>query len=154
MYQIVPRTVTEQPTLVVRGKVCAEHIGSWLSRAYREIGDHAARAGVGFSGPAFALFRPIESELLEFEVEAGFPVASAARGDGTVESSRLPGGDAATTLHMGSYDTLAGAHEAVEAWIAGQGYPTDRPCWEVYYSDPISEPDANRWRTEIVQLYR
>lgn len=154
MYDIVPRTLQEQPTLVVRGRACAEHIGTWLADAYRNVGDHAARTGARFAGPPFASFKPIDSELLEFEIEAGFPVASKAAGAGDVESSTLPGGTAATTLHIGPYESLGRAHEAVDCWVAEHGSARDTPCWEVYYSDPMSEPDANRWRTEIVQLYR
>jgi effector-binding domain-containing protein len=154
MYEIVPRTLLEQPTLVVRGRACAEHIGTWLADAYRKVGDHAARTGARFAGPPFASFRPLDSELLEFEIEAGFPVAARASGAGDVASSAQPGGTAATTLHIGPYESLARAHEAVDCWVAEHGIARDTPCWEVYYSDPISEPDANRWRTEIVQLYR
>jgi effector-binding domain-containing protein len=154
VYQIVPRTLTEQQTLVMRGKVCAEHIGSWLAEAYRAVGDHAQRHGVRFTGPPFASYRPLDSELLEFEVEAGFPVSAPTAGGAEVEASILPGGRAATTWHTGPYESLACAHEALERWMIENGSSIDGPCWEVYYSDPMSEPDPVRWRTEIVKLYR
>lgn len=153
MYEIVPRTLREQPTLVVRGRVCAEHIGTWLADAYRSIGDHAAKTGARFTGPPFASFKPLDTELLEFEIEAGFPVVAATPGGGDVVSSTLPGGTAATTLHVGPYELLGRAHEAVDCWVAEHGVARDTPCWEVYYSDPMSEPDATQWRTEIVQPY-
>lgn len=153
MYQIVTRTLPEQPTLVVRGKADAEHLGSWLARAYRTVGDYAARTGARFSGPPYATYRPLDTELCEFEVEAGFPVASAGIGNGTVEATTLPGGRAATTWHVGPYDTLAAAHEALDRWIDAHGGTLNGRCWEVYYSDPVSEPDSSRWRTEVVKLY-
>jgi effector-binding domain-containing protein len=96
----------------------------------------------------------LDSELLEFEVEAGFPVSAPAAGGAHVEASVLPGGRAAATWHTGPYESLACAHEALERWMTDNGASTDGPCWEVYYSDPMSEPDPARWRTEIVKLYR
>lgn len=155
MYQIAPRTLPEQPTIAMHGKADAEHIGFWLSAAYRAVGDHAARIGAQFSGPPYARYRPMDTELCEFEIEAGFPVASPASGirDGTVEAGTLPGGRAATTWHVGPYDSLACAHEAIDRWITERGGATDGPCWEVYYSDPISEADSRRWRTEVIKLY-
>jgi effector-binding domain-containing protein len=153
MYQIVPRTLPEQPTLAIRGKADAEHLGSWLAAAYRTVGDHAARTGARFSGPPFATYRPLDTELHEFEIEAGFPVASPGVGNGTVEASTLPGGRAATTWHVGPYDSLACAHTAIDQWIAERGARLDGRCWETYYSDPVSESDSSRWRTEVVKLY-
>ncbi|HSM02036.1 MAG TPA: GyrI-like domain-containing protein [Acidimicrobiia bacterium] len=155
MYQITPQTLPEQQTLAVRGKADAEHIGSWLAAAYRAVGDHAARVGASFSGPPYARYRPLDTELCEFEIEAGFPIESPAAGssDGAVESATLPGGRAATTWHVGPYDSLACAHTAIDTWIVERGGATDGPCWEVYYSDPVSESDASRWRTEVVKVY-
>jgi len=155
MYQIVPRTVPEQPTLAMRGKADAEHIGSWLTAAYRAVGDHAARIGARFSGPPYARYRPIDTELCEFEIEAGFPVTAPASGteDRMVEAATLPGGRAATTWHTGPYDSLACAHEAIDAWITDRSGAVDGPCWEIYYSDPMSEHDSSRWRTEIVKIF-
>ncbi len=42
------------------------------------------------------------------------------------------------------------------AWT---GYPTNASPglpkrWEVFFSDPATEPDPATWRTEIVQPYR
>ena len=153
MYQIVARTLPEQPALVMRGKADAEHIGSWLAAAYRAVGDQAARTGADFSGPPFASYRALDTELCEFEIEAGFPVASPAAGGGAVAAATLPGGLAATTWHHGPYESLACAHEALDAWIVARGGSSDGPCWEIYYSDPVPEPDAARWRTEVVKLY-
>jgi effector-binding domain-containing protein len=152
-YQIVSRMMPEQPVLVVRGKADAEHIGSWLDAAYRSVGDHAARIGADFSGPPYAAYRALDTELGEFEIEAGFPVSSPGSGNRSVEAAALPGGLAAATWHIGPYDTLACARDALDEWISNRGGRTDGRCWEVYYSDPVSEPDSGQWRTEVVKLY-
>ena len=152
-YQIVARTLADQPTLVMRGKADAEHLGSWLAAAYRTLGDHAAATGSRFSGPPYATYRALDTELGELEIEAGFPVQTPGTGNGTVAAALLPGGLAATTWHIGPYESLACAHEAIDTWIAARGGHLDGRCWEVYYSDPFSEPDSARWRTEVVKLY-
>ena len=60
---------------------------------------------------------------------------------------------AAAIWHIGPYDEMTTAYEALSYWITKQGAEADGPGWEIYYSDPQKEPPS-KWRTEIVQPYR
>jgi effector-binding domain-containing protein len=154
MHEIESRTLDAQPTLVVRGKVATSEIKEFLGRAYHLVAARADECGAHFTGPPFARYRALDAEFTEFEVEAGFPVVVQVPCRGEVEPSELPGGTAAATVHIGPYDAMQPAYEAMLRWIEARGWQPDGPAWEVYLSDPASEPDPAQWRTEIIQPYR
>lgn len=154
MYEVETRNLDAQPTLVVRGKVAMAEIKDFLERAYHLIAERTAECGAHFAGPPFARYRPLDAEFSEFEVEAGFPVIVQVPCSGEVEPSELPAGPAAVTYHVGPYDEMKPAYDAVLAWVEEQGVVADGPAWEVYHSDPSAEPDPAGWRTEIIQPYR
>ena len=88
------------------------------------------------------------------EVEAGFPVSSPIEPNGDVQPSELPGGQVAVTVHVGPYDQMEPAYQALASWVTDHGGELAGDAWEVYFSDPSTEPDPATWRTEIVQPYR
>jgi effector-binding domain-containing protein len=96
------------------------------------------------------MYRVIGDE--EFEVEAGFPVSAVVEGDEHVHGSSLPAGPAAITWHIGPYDKIGEAYEALSTWITENGGVPDGPGWEIYFSDPGTSAPAD-YRTQVVQPY-
>ena len=154
MYQVFSRQNVEQPTLTMTAKVPVAEIPDFLGKAYATVTEHVARSGLVFAGAPFARYRPLDDEFAEFEIEAGFPVLSGAEGSAEVVASTLPGGIAAVVTHVGPYDQMKPAYQAIEAWIVEHDSQAEGPAWEVYYSDPIEQPNPANWRTEIVQPYK
>lgn len=153
MYEIEERTLVEQPTMVMRGKIKLEDIPSFLGRVYHTVESQIHEAGVHVVGEPFARYRPLDAEYREFEIEAGLPVVMAVAGHSEVEASQLPGGPAAVTVHTGPYERMEPAYEAINNWMREHGVHPAGPAWEVSHTDPSEEPDPAVWRTEIVQPY-
>ncbi len=151
-YDVESRELSEQPTAVASTTLAVSEIGPWLSSVYGKVAALLTSQGAGPAGPPFARYRMLGDE--RFEVEAGFPASRSITGDDVVHASSLPGGPAACTVHVGPYDAMGPAYEALEAWIRDHGYEPDGDPWEVYFSDPVSEPDPSTWRTEIYAPYR
>ena len=122
----------EQRAAVVRGRVAHDGIPEFLGRAFGEALAAAGGEG-GVAGPPFARYDVVPEG---FDIEAGFPVSGGVAAGGGVEETTLPGGAAATTMHVGPYEELAGAYRALEAWLGDNGrVPAGRP-WESYLDDP------------------
>jgi len=153
MYEIEEQTLIEQPTMVMRGKIKLEDIPSFLGRVYHTVDTQIQESGAHVAGPPFARYRPLDAEYREFEIEAGLPVVLAVAGKGEVAASHLPGGPAAVTVHIGPYERMEPAYEALAAWMRERGARANGPAWEVYFTDPDEQPDPATWRTEIVQPY-
>lgn len=94
------------------------------------------------AGPAVSLYTPTAED--EFDVEAGFVVAAPVMGDGHVVPAELPASEVATTTHVGPYEGLPGAYEAIQAWIRTQGREPGDQMWEEYFSGPEAPPEQIR----------
>jgi effector-binding domain-containing protein len=82
-------------------------------------------------------------------VEVGVEVSGAFPPAGEVVPSVLPAGEAAMTVHVGPYDRLGDAHDAIHAWSAANGRALAGPRWEIYgdwHEDPA------RLETEVYWL--
>lgn len=151
MLEVEERVLEEQPTLVMRAKLSTEDIPNWLGQAFCGVEAAAAQYGATLAGPPFARYRALDDDFCSFDVEAGFPVVAAPELSGDVQSSTLPGGTAAVVVHIGRYETMKASYDTLMAWVDRRDYVPEGPPWEVYLSD--EEPDASKWRTEIVQPY-
>jgi effector-binding domain-containing protein len=151
--EVTIRTLDEQPTLVVRGKVLVAGIPEFLGRAFHSAAGRAAECQAQLTGPPFAQYRPLDCECHEFEVIAGFPVAGLVTGSGEVEVDALPGGPAAVAWHIGPYETMVPTYDAVSRFVRQRHAEPIGAPWEVYHSDAEQEPDPTEWRTEIVQPF-
>lgn len=155
MYEVESRTLSETPTMVMRTKTGLDGIPAFLGTAYAEAARAVEHSTTRVAGPPFARYRLLgDPEVDGFEIEAGFAVMKAVEGTGDVSASTLPGGPAAVTMHIGPYQAMEPAYAAIKAWIDDAGATPDGPAWEIYYSDPVADPDPSTWRTEVVQPYR
>jgi effector-binding domain-containing protein len=151
MYDVVSETLTPHPTLVRRARVVIADLPVWFGVTYEATMRRAAAAGVAIVGPPFARYAEFSDDACD--VEAGFPVSAPVSGEGEVVVGELPGGSAAVTWHVGAYDQIGPAYEAVEAWIVEQGGTPVGAPWETYHTDPDEEPDVSKHRTHVVQPY-
>jgi effector-binding domain-containing protein len=151
-YDIHSGTRQEQPTAIRTATLAVAEIGPWLVETFGRVAGVVTARGSYPSGPPFARYHRLAAD--GFAVEAGFPVSTAIEADGDVRPSQLPGGPVAVIVHTGPYEQMEPAYEALASWISSRGGEPAGDPWEVYFSDPASEPDPATWRTEIVQPYR
>jgi effector-binding domain-containing protein len=140
--------IEPQQVAVVRGAVALDRLPDFFGSAFTAVMAALEAQGVAPTGPPFGYYPTHPTEVVE--VEAGFPTASAIDAQGDVVPAILPGGRAVSCVHVGPYDTLTQTYAELEAWVADQGLEPAAGMWEIYLSDPASEPDPNTWRTQII----
>ncbi len=129
----------EQDVAVVHGKTTQEEIAQLLGSAFGHVASTAADQGLQLAGPPFARYRAIDDT--RWEIEAGFPVCGRIEAALDVEPDTLPAGTAARTLHVGTYDRVADAYQAVAAHLAARGLRQTSDPWESYLDGPdVAEP--------------
>jgi effector-binding domain-containing protein len=69
--------------------------------------------------------------LLE-DSEVGVELDGPFAGLGEVVSSATPDDVVVTAVHLGPYDRLHEAHDAIRQWCTNHGYSLAGPNWEVY----------------------
>jgi effector-binding domain-containing protein len=146
-YDIRSEVLPEQLTAVIMGTVPFAEVGVWLPAAYDEVFAALARQGLDPVGQPFARY---DMRGDHFVMEAGAAVALQVVPEGRVVPGTLPGGPVAITTHLGPYDQLGDAVDALTTWVVAQGSTPAGAHWEIYYSDPILEPDPASWRTDVL----
>lgn len=152
LYEVHAEIRQAQPTAVCRSTLMLVDIGPWLGKVYGSVAGLLSAQQAGPAGPPFARYHLLSDG--RFEVEAGFPASRPVESSGDVQPSELPGGPVAVTVHTGSYDAMEPGYRALASWVTDNGGEATEDAWEVYFSDPTTQPDPATWRTEIVQPYR
>ncbi len=147
-YEVQPTELMAQPTAVVRGHADVPDIGDFLGRAYGRVMAAAGEQGLDITGAPFGYYRFTDKG--GFDIEAGFPVSGPILPSGDVEPSELPGGTCAKTLHVGAYDQVSAAHEALGKWVTDNGQVPSGDPWECY----LDGPDVPEPRTLVFLPYK
>ena len=122
-------------------------IGKVYGEALGRVFAHIGKAGVAPVGAPLAIYHCYDEEGVDMSV--AIPVAGPVpEGDG-VTFGELPAGLMAMTVHVGSYQTIGKAWEALTAWVQQHGHEQADPCYESYVTDPNLEKDPAKYVTEV-----
>lgn len=127
-----------------------QHMSEEVGRAFEEVVETLGSSSVSPAGMPFSLYTELEpDDEGRWHVVSGIPVAQPVPAVGRVEPFEIPGGTVAVATHVGPYDTLARTYELMQREVVSLGYTPSGPMWEYYFTDPQTEPDPKRWRTDI-----
>lgn len=138
-YQIVPADLQEQQVACLHARVPQGGIAAFLAAAFSKVPEEVAQRGLRPVGPPYARYSFQDDGSID--VEAGFPVSATMTRTGDVEPGTLPGGHVVTTVHVGAYDRVGDAYDALETYLVNNGYEPVGAAWESYLDDPdVPEP--------------
>lgn len=135
-----------QPALTIRTRAAVQDLPAVFGKAYGAIMQYLGELHEQPAGMPFAAYYNMDMQNLDIEI--GFPVARKLAGKGEVQASEFPGGKLASVLHIGPYDQVGPAYDALMQWIKAQGYEATGVAYELYYSGPETPPQEIK--TEIV----
>ena len=148
----------DQPYAAIRTTVTMDGFGEVLGPMWGEVFGWLGARGIEAAGPPLIRYRVIDMER-QMSIDVGVPIAEPAQGDGRVIGDVLPAGRWARLTHRGHYDGLVDANAALQAWAADRGLAFDQREGpdgdafggriESYLTDPVEEPDPERWETEV-----
>jgi effector-binding domain-containing protein len=147
-YNVEIKEVEPQRMASIRASTRPEEIGTTLEEILPAVWMHLRSHGIRPAGPPFTRYCDVGEERVG--LEAGFPITDPLEGDERVVVGELPGGRVAVTWHVGPFDRLREAYQALDAWLRHEGCEPAGPPWEVYWTDPEEEPDPDRLTTEII----
>ncbi len=150
--KIEVKSVQEQPALTIRTTAKPQDLGPVMGQIIPKVWQFTQQKGIELSGPPFALYHSFSEDAVDFE--CGVPVKIQAEGEGDIQASTIPGGEAAATMHIGPYDKLGETYGILENWMKAQGYRTDQVCWEIYWTDPREVANPAEWQTEVFWLVK
>ena len=116
------RTLDEEFTAVVYGELERGELGAWLPDALAKAKAYLQKWGAGPKGDPFVRF-------VDGEVEAGYFATTPVGGEGDVEPSDLPAGQAAVVVAPAT--DVEAAYQSLRAFVTEQGNSPDGDGWEI-----------------------
>lgn len=144
-YEVAVENRPLVPIASVRKEIDQSEIGDWVSEALAVAMPALGAAGVHPTGPMYCRYHTWTDDRTDCEV--GFPISGPVPTGLT--ASEIPAGDSAVTLHVGPYQEIPAAYEAITAWLESEGTAPGGGPYEVYLNDPNSTP-PEQLRTEVV----
>jgi DNA-binding transcriptional MerR regulator len=117
-------------------------IGPLFAELYAYLGQH------GTGGLAVGIDHNEEYKERDPEMEAAVYLATPVPEGGRVQVHTLPGGTVASTIHRGSWESLAAAYTALMVWLQTSGYAPCGPSRELYLHQ-AETPDAHVTEIQI-----
>ena len=139
-----------RPTLVVRTRAPVERLPQVLGPAWGAVIARAGKVGAAPSDAPFVAYHDMDMQDLDLEI--GFTFARPLAGAGDVHAGETPAGKAVQCLHVGPYDQLGAAYQALEAWVAEHGLQHAGPAYEFYLDDPQEVPPDQLRTREVLPV--
>ena len=139
--------------------------GKYLQPAWNEVYDWMTHNKIQPSGPAIIRYLTTDMSK-ELDIDVGFTVDKAVKGNGRIIADSLPAGRYATLLYTGPYKgkgiykaTVALLEWAKENKIKWDTSKKKGVEWwngrtEFYFSDPATEKDTKKFKTELAFLVK
>ncbi len=127
-----------RPVLSVRFRSPVQDLPQHFEKTYGTIAQYLGELGEQPTDAPFAAY--YNMDMQDLDVEAGFPVNKTLPGRADIQAGELPGGKSASCVHVGPYDQVGPAYDALMKWIADNGYEATGVAYEWYLNDPREAP--------------
>lgn len=149
---VTVQRVQPRKLAAVRRQVAIRDIGAvWrpaLDQVWKFLG---TQPGLRDEGHNIFLYHHPAARDLPINVDFGVEVTRGFEASAEVYPTQTPAGEVAAALHIGGYDRLNEAHDAIHAWAQANNRTFAGKSWEIYgdWSD-----DPAKLETTVVYLLR
>lgn len=135
-----------EATLVIskRLPVRVSEMPNVIGSAFGEVYGYLGTRGVDPEGPPFIIYHEMPEADRPIDLEICAPIARATEAPAGWQAQELPAGTFATIMHVGPYETLETAYDALKEYIGAHDMTVTGPPREVYLSEPDTPPDQIR----------
>ena len=142
-----------QPQLGVqiRMHTSYEQLSDAFGEALGKLMSHLVSQGIGpeqFVGSFYAIYHSVDDPE-SWDYSIGIPVLTEVETNDDIQLHTLPGGRAAKTTLVGSYEGLKDQWEGLMVWLKQNKHTTVGDPWESYRISPPLETDPEKWETDI-----
>lgn len=142
------KDIAAQKALTIKVSVPSNTIGQKMGELYGKLFGHLGESGLQPAGAPFAVYYSYDPNgNTEFEV--GVPVSSTVQGSTEMIYKEYPAMKVISSLFVGPYDKMAPVYEALKKYATDNKLETQPATWEVYLTDPGSEPDPSKYKTIV-----
>lgn len=147
-YKVEEMNVEAMSYYSMTDSVVMADIGASMGAIYGKISAFLGKNNIEISSQPLCITHAYNVESAKFE--ACIPVAeTSVEGVDGIVAGKTYEGPVVKTTHMGNYFEIKGAYEALMAYMKENGKEVSGSPYEIYVTDPMQEPDTNKWITEV-----
>src|SRR5579859_321012 len=150
-YQVEVGDRPAKITLGIRKHSAAEALPQVIPQTCGAIMQYMGQSAQQAIEDAFVAYYNMDMQNLD--VEIGFTTTKEMPEQDNIQRGSIPAGKAASVLHVGPYDGLGAAHDALHRWMAEKGYEKASGYYELYLNDPQTTP-PEALKTEVFTLLK
>ena len=140
--------------LGVRDVVNISEMQQFFGDSYGKVMEAMDKMEIEAAGPPVGIYYSWNPEEGNTDLAAAIPVTDKGGLIGRliegVKKIEIPASKGIVVDHMGAYEELGGAHEAMDVYMTENDMEFNEVCIEEYITDPMSEPDTAKWHTRLV----
>ena len=142
------KEIEASKVLAIKATVKSDQISAKLGELYPRLMNCLNASGIEMTGPPYSKYYSWDPEG-ETVMEAGIPVSAVAECEEDIEYIELPACKVVTAMHTGPYDAIGPVYDAIQTYINEKGLTINGAVWEVYLTDPATEPDPANYKTQV-----
>jgi effector-binding domain-containing protein/uncharacterized protein YndB with AHSA1/START domain len=128
---------------------CAKNnVNGKMISMYSSLLKHLKTNNEDIAGFPFAIYRESEIEG-NVQLECGLPVSKKLEDTETITYRELPESKVLVASHFGHFNSVETTYKILKEYIAENNIEVTGTPWEMYLTDPMKEPDQNKWETKI-----
>ena len=131
-YDVVVETAKAELVAAVRATVAIGQIARAWKPALDQVWAYLKANDELGPGHNLFLYHHPERRTEAMNIDFGVQVARPFEWESNVRCIETPAGEVASTVHVGPYDGLGAAHDAIHAWCAAHNRKIARVSWEIY----------------------
>jgi effector-binding domain-containing protein len=131
-YEVTIEKAEAELVAAVRAKVAVGNIAQAWKPALDQVWDFLRVNGELRPGHNFFLYHHPAHRDEPMDIDFGVQIAHRFDGEGNVQCVQTPAGEVASTIHVGPYNKLSDAHNAIHAWCAANNRRIGQASWEIY----------------------
>ena len=119
-----------------------------MGSSFGKLVDYTGKTGAQRAGMPFAIWYQWQ-DTTKFIFECALPVAGKLKGEGDIRFFNTYAGKAVTIEHWGSYETSGNSWEVLMDYVKDNNLEANGDPYEVYMTDPTTEPNPEKWLTVL-----
>jgi effector-binding domain-containing protein len=149
-YEVIVKEVAPEHLASVRGTYRTSELPQVMPRELCRILDALQAEGIQPAGGVLTVYHAWDKETVDAEMGATIRGVFFPRDPkGHVKAGMVPGGRVAFTVHVGAYEGVHAAYEAILEYAKENDLELGDLMWEKYLTDPAVEPDLSKHVTEV-----
>lgn len=148
-YEILTANLPESDAVSIRTTIPMAQLQDFFGPAFHELSEIIRAGGANPAGPPFVRYYSATPRAVDLEavMSCDKPVVGAGR----IKAIHLNASQAAIVRHVGHYEKMKPAYEAITNWMRNNDkQPSEMPR-EVYVTTPTEVPDPSEWVTLVEQ---